>query len=444
MLEGSGDLVNTEPEMLVGLDLGTSKIAVVVAERDPRFQDAQIIGIGYSQSQGIRKGLIVNLEQAVRSVRLAVKDAENMVGFEITDATVAFSGIDAASVMSRGMVSLGRTPRQVEISDVERVIEAAQSELSIPQNRVTLHTIPVKYSIDGNTGIDDPLGMTGIRLEIELQSVIVPTTVVQNIINCVETAGVSVSGLVIKPLASSLGALTEEETRAGVISLCIGGGTTGVALFADGRPVKLAMIPIGGDHITNDLAYVMKIPISKAEEIKKHISLDDEDSNDDDLDMEVRGRVKSFSLSEAREVIACRFEELLTEHVTHHMSEFNVHLFPAGIVLSGGVAKTQGIDQLVSDLLSLPVRIAEPLDIYQMPPGRNDSEYTSAAGIVRYIMSRERNPYRFIETPVSQLKGGNVGAFRQSVRNTKTPSAVKAFVFRNLFEKIVQAAKELF
>ncbi|NCC58722.1 MAG: cell division protein FtsA, partial [Synergistales bacterium] len=192
-----------EPEILVGLDLGTSKIAVVVAERDSRFQEAQIIGVGYAPSQGIRKGLIINLEQAVRSVRHAVKDAENMVGFEISEATVSFSGIDVASVTSRGMISLGRTPRQVSISDVERVIEAAQSELSIPSNRVTLHTIPVKYSIDGNSGIDDPLGMTGIRLEMELQSVIIPTTVVQNIINCVETAGVEVNGLVIKSLASA-------------------------------------------------------------------------------------------------------------------------------------------------------------------------------------------------------------------------------------------------
>ncbi len=288
-----------EPEILVGLDLGTSKIAVVVAERDSRFQEAQIIGVGFAPSQGIRKGLIINLEQAVRSVRQAVKDAENMVGFEITEATVSFSGIDVASVTSRGMISLGRTPRQVSISDVERVIEAAQSELSIPSNRVTLHTIPVKYSIDGNSGIDDPLGMTGIRLEMELQSVIIPTTVVQNIINCVETAGVEVNGLVIKSLASALGALTDEETRAGVISLCIGGGTTGVALYTDGRPVKLSIIPIGGDHITNDLAYVMKIPISKAEEIKKMVSLAPDDDEEQELDVDVRGRTKTFNVHEA-------------------------------------------------------------------------------------------------------------------------------------------------
>ena len=333
-----------EPEILVGLDLGTSKIAVIVAERDSRFQEAQIIGVGFAPSQGIRKGLIINLEQAVRSVRQAVKDAQNMVGFEITEATVSFSGLDVASVTSKGMVSLGRTPRQVSIADVERVIEAAQSELSIPTNRLTLHTIPVKYSIDGNSGIDDPLGMTGIRLEMELQSVIIPTTVVQNIINCVESAGVEVNGLVIKSLASALGALTDEETRAGVISLCIGGGTTGLALYTDGRPVKLAVIPIGGDHITNDLAYIMKIPISKAEEIKKMVSLSDEENEEQELDVDVRGRTKTFNIREASEVVTCRLEELFTEYVSHQIAEYSLHMFPAGIVLSGGVANTPGIE----------------------------------------------------------------------------------------------------
>ncbi|MDD2452267.1 cell division protein FtsA [Aminivibrio sp.] len=434
-----------EPEILVGLDLGTSKIAVVVAERDSRFQEAQIIGVGYAPSQGIRKGLIINLEQAVRSVRHAVKDAENMVGFEISEATVSFSGIDVASVTSRGMISLGRTPRQVSISDVERVIEAAQSELSIPSNRVTLHTIPVKYSIDGNSGIDDPLGMTGIRLEMELQSVIIPTTVVQNIINCVETAGVEVNGLVIKSLASALGALTDEETRAGVISLCIGGGTTGVALYTDGRPVKLSIIPIGGDHITNDLAYVMKIPISKAEEIKKMVSLAPE-GDEEELDVDVRGKTKTFNSREASEVVNCRLEELFGEHVIHQLSDYTLHMFPAGVVLSGGVAKTPGVEFFASELLNLPVRIAEPLDMYQMPPGRNDCEYTTVAGIVRYMTSKERNPYRFIETPISQLRSGSSFGPLQPPpgKNARKPANFSREGFRGVVEYIKKSVKELF
>lgn len=436
----------TEPEIIVGLDLGTSKIAVVVAERDSRFQDAQIIGIGSAPSLGIRKGLIVNLEQAVQAVRMAVQDAEKMVGFEIDEATVAFSGIDATSITSRGMVSLGRVPRQVGIQDIERVIEAAQSELSVPSNRVTLHTIPVKYSLDGNSGIDDPLGMTGIRLEIELQSVIVPTSVIQNIINCVESAGLNVNGLVIKSLASALGSLTDEETRTGAVSLCVGGGTTGVALFSDGRPVRLTVIPIGGDHITNDLAYVLKIPISKAENIKHQISLI-LDENDDTVEVEARGRTKLLEVSEAVEVVSCRLEELFVDHVLKTFSDQNVHMFPAGIVLSGGVAKTGGIETFTTEVMNLPVRIADPLDSFQMPPGRNDCEYTTSSGIIRYIMNKERNPYRYIEAPIEVLRSGGMSAYMAAKRggqqrNTKSASGGEGF--RHFLEMVKKSIKELF
>lgn len=436
----------TEPEIIVGLDLGTSKIAVVVAERDSRFQDAQIIGIGSAPSLGIRKGLIVNLEQAVQAVRMAVQDAEKMVGFEIDEATVAFSGIDATSITSRGMVSLGRVPRQVGIQDIERVIEAAQSELSVPSNRVTLHTIPVKYSLDGNSGIDDPLGMTGIRLEIELQSVIVPTSVIQNIINCVESAGLNVNGLVIKSLASALGSLTDEETRTGAVSLCVGGGTTGVALFSDGRPVRLTVIPIGGDHITNDLAYVLKIPISKAENIKHQISLI-LDENDDTVEVEARGRTKLLEVSEAVDVVSCRLEELFVDHVLKTFSDQNVHMFPAGIVLSGGVAKTGGIETFTTEVMNLPVRIADPLDSFQMPPGRNDCEYTTSSGIIRYIMNKERNPYRYIEAPIEVLRSGGMSAYMAAKRggqqiNTKSASGGEGF--RHFLEMVKKSIKELF
>jgi cell division protein FtsA len=438
--------VYTEPEIIVGLDLGTSKIAVVVAERDSRFQDAQIIGIGSAPSLGIRKGLIVNLEQAVQAVRMAVQDAVKMVGFEIDEATVAFSGIDATSITSRGMVSLGRVPRQVGIQDIERVIEAAQSELSVPSNRVTLHTIPVKYSLDGNSGIDDPLGMTGIRLEIELQSVIVPTSVIQNIINCVESAGLNVNGLVIKSLASALGSLTDEETRTGAVSLCVGGGTTGVALFSDGRPVRLTVIPIGGDHITNDLAYVLKIPISKAENIKHQISLI-LDENDDTVEVEARGRTKLLEVSEAVDVVSCRLEELFVDHVLKTFSDQNVHMFPAGIVLSGGVAKTGGIETFTTEVMNLPVRIADPLDSFQMPPGRNDCEYTTSSGIIRYIMNKERNPYRYIEAPIEVLRSGGMSAYMAAKRggqqrNTKSASGGEGF--RHFLEMVKKSIKELF
>ncbi|MCF0248595.1 MAG: cell division protein FtsA, partial [Synergistes sp.] len=160
-----------EPELIVGLDLGTSKVTVVVAEREIDGDEAQIIGVGQCASNGIRKGLIVNLEQAVKSVRNAVIDAQNMVGQDIDEVTVSFGGGDIKSVRSKGMISLGRTPRSVKPLDIERVIEAAQANVVVPSNQSIIHTIPVEYSLDGNAGIDDPLGMNAMRLDIEVQSI---------------------------------------------------------------------------------------------------------------------------------------------------------------------------------------------------------------------------------------------------------------------------------
>ena len=191
-----------------------------------------------------------------------------MVGQDITEVTVAFGGGEVTSIRTKGMVSLGRTPRPVMQLDIERVIEAAQADVAVPANQSILHTIPVEYSLDGNVGIDDPLGMTAIRLDIQLQTVIVPTSTIQNVMNCVDKAGLDVAGLVLKPLASALGVISPEEALAGAVVIDIGGGTTGVAVFSDGRPKHLGLIPVGGDHITNDIGSVLKLPqqIRRAEE----------------------------------------------------------------------------------------------------------------------------------------------------------------------------------
>ncbi|GHV32992.1 cell division protein FtsA [Synergistales bacterium] len=385
---------------LIGLTVGTTKISVIVAERDSRFRDAvQIIGVGSAPSMGIRKGLIVNLEKAIQSVKRARKEAENMVGFPLTRAVVSFSADDVSSVPSKGIVSLGGTPRQIRLDDVERVIEDAQSQLSIPRNEISLHTIPVSYSIDGSIGIDDPLGMTGTRLAMDLQTVTVPSPYIQNVINCAEGAGIHVEGLVVKPLSAALGALTEEEMRAGVISICIGGGTTSLAFYRDGRPTKVVIIQIGGDHITNDLANVLRLTLKKAEELKKRLfSADDE--NFIILDGSGNaGKTIQIETDKAIDIIRCRLDELFTEHVLAQIPEHNPELFPAGIVLSGGVAKTPDIDNFLMDIFKMPVRVAEPEDYYEMPPGRNDASYVNAVGTIKYILSKERSSYRFIDPP---------------------------------------------
>lgn len=410
-----------EPDLLVGLDLGTTKVAVVVAEMDARSGEAQIIGVGEAPSLGIRKGMIVNLDQATRSIQAAVEDAESMVGLGIEEVTVAFSGAEATSVRTRGMISLGRSARQVTLDDVDRIIEAAQSEIAVPVNRCILHTIPVEYTLDGHSGIDDPLDMTGVRLEVELQSIIVPSAVIQNVVNCVGKAGLEVNGLVMKPLASSLGCLSNEEAMAGVAVVDLGGGTTSVAVFSDGRPRRLSVIPVGGDHITNDLACVLRIPISKADALKKSVSLSpDNIALNEKIEVESMGKILSFSSREVVEVIACRLDELFSSLVENELKESGVQMMPGGIVLTGGVSKLGGLDAYVSRLLDMPVRVAGPVDASRMPPGMNSEEYSGGAGIIRYILEKERNPYRYMESDLPS-EGASPGA-RQRRGKTGSPS----------------------
>lgn len=434
--------MNREPEILAGLDVGTTKIAVIVAERESP-STAQIIGIGTAGAQGMRKGVIVNFEQAVRSVRRAVRETQIMVGLKVESATVSFSGTEIHSFVSHGMVSLGKVPRPVATSDIDRVIEAAQSELVVPANMFALHTIPTKYSIDNNKGIDDPLGMTGLRLEMELQTIAVPNTVVQNIVNCVEAAGVNVEGILVKPLASALGSLTQDEMERGVVSICIGGGTTSLAFYSEGRPIKMLVIPIGGDHITNDLAYVLRLPIGMADKLKEKLF-----SNGNEI-LELENgdlhRNETINSDAAIEVILCRLEDLFIEHVAPFISSFGAAMFPGGVVLSGGVSKTPGIDELVSNILKLPVRIGVPLDYRVMPKGCHDSSYVNLDGVLRYILLKEKNPYRFIETPISQLSPrGFMSRVNQPGLSTGENNNQSVANIGVIVGKIKKSLKELF
>ena len=336
-----------EPELLVGLDLGTSKITVIVAERESDAEGAQIIGVGQAPSNGIRKGLIVNLDQAVRSVRQAVMDAQTMVGQDFSEVTVSFGGGEMNSIRSKGMVSLGRTPRPVMQLDIERVIDAAQADVVVPTNQSILLTIPIEYSLDGNSGIDDPLGMNAMRLDIEVQSIIVPTATIQNVLNCVNRAGLEVDSLVIKPLTAALGVLTPEDALAGAAVVDIGGGTTGIAVFADGRPKHLALLPIGGDHITNDLGSVLRLPLNKAEELKRSVTLHQDFEPDEMLSFKHSSKEYNVSRQDLYDIVRSRFEELTDELVRPQIKKAKITQLPGGILLTGGVSKTEGIDDFM-------------------------------------------------------------------------------------------------
>lgn len=427
--------MHRETDILVGLSVGTTKVTVIVAGRDPRYQDSvQVIGVGCSPSRGISKGVIVNLNEATESVLNAVRDAENIVGQELTSAVVAFNSLEVNSVMTEGMVALGgREPSRVEIPDLDRVIEAAQSRLSLSKNTLSVHTIPVRYFLDDRS-VDEPLNMTGMRLEMALQTVSVPKTYVQNVITCVEDARIHVEGLVIKPLASSLGALTNEEMRIGTVSLSIGGGSTGLVLYQAGRPFKIRSFPIGGDHITNDLAGVLRISLEKAEDLKKRLFTEEEETL----------RSEGIDVGLALDVICARVEELFVDHVREALRECDPQLFPGGVVLSGGVAGTPGIGEMLSDILSMPVRIANPGALYPMPPGREDPSYVSAAGLLRYILYHRRYLHLFIEPPQTELLPLPRAGVKEPVEPYRSPSSAPKWNMKNMLDKIRENIKDLF
>lgn len=253
-------------------------------------------------------------------------------------------------------------------------------------NMYSIHVIPTSYELDGRP-IDEPLNMNGSQLDIWMQTVAVPMTYAQNVVNCVQTAGLEVRGLVLKPLASSLGAVYEEEKRAGCISVCIGAGTTGIVLYRNGRAFRVMSIPIGGDHIRSDLASLLRMSLGEAEHLKKRIfTVSEDDLRREGVDVEL-----------AYQTVFARLEELFGDQIRTALAECTPQNFPSGIILSGGVSETPGIELMLQDIVQMPVRkVTAP--VYLMPPGLDNAAYVSSAGILKYHVEIERDPYSFMDS----------------------------------------------
>ena len=392
--------------LLVGLSMGTTKTTMIVAERNPRYPDSvHVIGFGNAPSRGITKGIITSLQDARQSVTKAYQEAQSITGISakrLSNVIVAFNAMEIQSESTHGMVTLGdRGTKAVATGDLNRVIDRAKDNLALRSSMYSLHMIPTSYELDGRP-IDEPLNMNGNQLDMWLQTVAVPMTNVQNVVNCVQTAGLEIRGLVLKPLASSLGAVYEEEMRAGCISVCIGGGTTGIVLYRNGRAFRVVSIPIGGEHIRNDLSTILHIPFGEAEHLKKRIF----NSDPDDL------RREGIDVQLATDAILARFEELFGDYIRSALAECTPQHFPSGIILSGGVSETPGIEMMLEDILQMPVRkVDEP--IYRMPPGLDNSSYVSSAGILKYQVLTENDPYLFMESD-QLLPGLSEGSERRN------------------------------
>ncbi len=378
-----------QERVIAGIDVGTTKICVLVGELD-RDGKLTIVGVGTCPSQGLRRGVVVNIEETVTSIAAALDRAERLSGKNITTAYVGITGGHISSENSKGSVAITPSHRDIMQNDISRAIEVARA-IAIPANREVIHVIPRGYVVDGQEGIKNPIGMSGFRLEVETHIITGAVSSIQNLIKCVQKAHVEIEDLVLEPLASSEAVLVEGETDLGVVLVDIGGGTTDVAVFADGAIWQTTALPIGGNLITNDIAVGLRLPLGVAEELKVTYGHCDPSmiTEDDMIDLS-QFMPDSNDLVPRKllaEIIYYRVEELLDMvHGELKKSGYD-GLLPAGVVLTGGTAELPGILELASQTLDLPARIGVPLGLLGLADSLSRPAYATAVGLLQWALT---------------------------------------------------------
>jgi cell division protein FtsA len=367
--------------IIVGLDVGTTKICAIVGEVVKG--GLQFRGISTSASRGLRKGVVVNVGAAVESIRNAVRDAESSTGAEINSVYVGISGGHIKGFNSYG--AAGVRGKEVSYVDVERVIDSAKA-VYVPLDREVLHVIPTGYTLDGQNGIRDPMGMVGTRLEAKVYILTGAITSVQNLLKCCEEAGIEVSDIVFEPLASAEAVLTDDERELGVAVVDIGGGTTDIILYRDGWLRHSSVLAVGGNHFTNDIAVGLRISVSEAERVKKSLGNVAANMTDDTNEISIMqsGQERKIPRSRLSEIIQPRAEELLDLIRAELIACSGYDIASTGVVLTGGGALLEGLDRMAETLLGLPVRIGFPRHIKGFADIMNNPIYATGAGLVLY------------------------------------------------------------
>jgi len=372
--------------ILVGLDIGTTKICAVIGEYDENDK-LEITGIGKAPSTGLRQGVVINIEATMKAVTEAIEAAEMMSGREVFSVITGIAGGHIEGINSRGVVAVAGKGREIAPEDISRVIDAAKA-IVIPMDREVLHVIPQEFIVDDQGGIRDPLGMIGIRLESEVHIITGSVTSAQNLIKCVNRAGFRVDNVVLQSLASSKAVLRSEEKEMGVLMIDIGGGTTDVIVNYEGAPYHTDVVPIGGTQITKDLSIVLKIPFDVAEKIKVesgccYASLIDEE---EDLIIPGVGGWPAAPMQRKKicEIIQPRVAEIFMM-VKNKLERKNYLKFlNSGIVLTGGGALMPGVTQLAGEIFNLPVRIGYPTGCGGLVEEYKNPMYSTAVGLVMF------------------------------------------------------------
>jgi|TARA_B110001454_G_scaffold15612_2_gene14009 cell division protein FtsA len=381
-------------KMLVGLDIGTSKVVAIVGEMTAEG-GVEIVGLGSHPSRGMKKGVVVNIESTVQSIQRAVEEAELMAGCRIHSVYAGIAGSHIQSMNSHGMVAI--KDREVTYGDIERVIEAAKAVQLHGENRI-LHVLPQEYSIDTQEGIKEPIGMSGVRLEAKVHMVTGAMNAAQNIERCVQRCGLETDDIILEQLASSYAVLTEDEKELGVCLVDIGGGTTDIAIFTDGAIRHTAVIPIAGDQVTNDIAMALRTPTQHAEEIKIKYAcaLTQLAKEDETIKVPSVGERPARDLSRMAlaEVVEPRYDELFTLIQAELRRSGYEELVAAGIVLTGGTSKMEGVVELAEEIFHMPVRLAKPIGVTGLTDVINNPIYATAVGLLLYAAMQQNDPIK--------------------------------------------------
>ncbi len=373
----------SENEVIAGLDLGTTKVSVIVAEQTEDGVD--IIGIGSVPSNGLKKGVVVNIDATVRAIKQAIEQAETMSGIKINTVYAGIAGSHVTGFNKEGVAAISN--REVTQADVDRVLEQAKA-IPLPSDRQVLHVLPQEFLVDGHDGIPEPIGMSGVRLEARCHLVTAASHAVENIIKCAERVNLHVAEVVLEPLASAFAVLSADEREIGVALIDIGGGTTDLIIYVNGAVVHTTVIPIGGLNLTNDVASGLRTPVAEAERIKIKYGCALTSMVDDEETIEVpsvggRGP-RVLPRRVLAEIIEPRVEEIFqaVKHVIHESGY--VDMLPSGVVITGGSTLLDGMPEMAEQVLCLPVRRGAPVGVGGLVDVVKSPSYATGVGLVKY------------------------------------------------------------
>lgn len=402
--------------LLAGLDIGTTKVTVAIGTVGPNGLD--VIGVGSAPNPGVRQGQVVNIDATTEAIKKAKEEAELMAGVQITNVTLGIGGLHIQSFDSHGMVAIKN--KEVNEEDIHRVIEAAKA-VAIPHDRQVLHVLPKNFRIDGNEGIFDPIGMSGVRLESSVHIVTATQTAVQNSVKCAEKAGLHINGFVLQQYASALAVLSGDEKNLGVSVVDMGGGTCDMVTFLQGSIVHTAVVPVGGQNFTHDVAMGLKTTQNNAETLKKKYgcALPEMVEEDELIEVESVGGRKSRTLSrkDLCEVIEARAEETLALLRTELDERGLTNKLGSGVVITGGASSLVGLAEMGDYIFDVPVRKGIPDRVGGLSDVVRNSSFATVVGLLLFQMEKDKEKLKEQHNPVEDLFGGVMGNWSKKLKD---------------------------